>query len=166
MIKTPLSVVRVAAFCLPLALVASCGSGSQAGQGSEIHLNPDAVAQAVPSNGTSSIANEEFTIEVRSASGTSQVGIDVSIDSPGILSFVDTSVTPHTYTPMGAAGNTYIVNTGGNGVYTVAVSITSGIGASGDVTILSAWSGSAYNRVNITYTCFDNAIGPVPNTCP
>lgn len=163
MIKTLLSVVRVAAFCLPLALVASCGtSDSQAVQGTVVNMDPNAVAQDVPANGTSSIVNEEFTIELKTPTGYPQIGITLLVGSPGVLSAVDTSVSPVTYTPMGPAGSTYVVSTDGNGTYRVAVSYTSPVAADGEVTILSAWSGTGYNRVNITYTCFDN--GGV--TCP
>lgn len=162
MIETTLSRVRVAALCLLLALVASCGSGSEAVQNTVVNIDPPAVGQAVPANGTSSIVNEVFTIEAKSPSGYPQIGVQMMVSSPGVLSTVDKSVSPTVFTPMGAAGNTYIVTTDSNGVYTIAVSFTSSIGADGDVTILSAWSGTGYNRVNITYECVDS--GGV--TCP
>ncbi len=155
MIKMPLSIIRVAALCLPLALVASCGTESEAVQGTVVNIDPPAVGQQVPANGTSSIVDEIFTIEAMSPSGYPQVGVQMIVSSPGVLSDVDKSSGTAVITPKGAAGETYIVTTDSNGVYTVAVSFTSGVGADGDVTILSAWSGTGYNRVNITYECFD-----------
>ena len=165
MIKLSLSVVRVAAFCVPLVLVASCGSGAQAVQGSKITINPAATAQTVPAGYSGAISNKEYTIFVASPTGYAEVGVSLIIDSPGTLSAVSTS-TPHTYTPLGAAGAAHVVTTDGNGTYTVAISYTSGTTPTGDVTILNARSGTGYNRVNITYTCVD-AIAPLtPATCP
>jgi hypothetical protein len=163
MIKTPLSWVRVAVCCLPLALVASCGSETEAVQGTAINMDPPTIAQDVPANGQSTIINEVVTIEARTPTGAPQIGIQLMIDSLGTLSRVDKSGNLVTFTPMGAAGTAYLVTTDNNGVFTVAVTFTSpGTGADGEVTILSAWSGTGYNRLNITYSCFD--VGGT--TCP
>lgn len=153
MIKMRLPVVRVAAFCLPLTLVASCGSGTEAVQGTVINIDPSATAQVVTVGGTGTITNSRYRIEVRSPSGEAQAGVTLLISSPGVLSSVDTSTDPTSFTPMGPAGTGYTVTTDNYGTYTVAVTFTSGTTPIGDVTILSAWSGTAYNRVNITYTC-------------
>ena len=164
MINMPVSAIRVAAFCLPLALITSCGSGSEAVQGTVIVISPAAIAQNVPSNGTSSITQEKFTISLKSPTGYPQVGIKVVIDTPGTLYLVDTSTTPYTYTLVPSSYTGTISSA--NDVITVAVSYTSSTGADGDVTVISAFSGTAYNRTNITYTCVDNPLGPAPNTCP
>ena len=156
MIKKSLSVVRVAAFCLPLVLVASCGTGSEAVQNTVVNIDPPDIAQNVLAGTTSSITNSKYRIEVKSPTGYPQIGVSLVISSPGILSTVDTSASPAIFTPMAAAGNTYTVTTDSNGTYTTAVSFTSPVSADGEVTILSAWSGTGYNRVNITYTCVDN----------
>lgn len=163
MIKKAQTAVRGAIFCLPMALLAGCGSGgSEAVQGTVVNIDPSSLGQNVTVGNTSSIVTEEFTIELRSPTGNTQNRVNLSIYSPGILFFVDTSANPHTYIPMGGAGNTYEVTTDSNGVYTTAVSFTSPVSADGDVTILSARSSTGYNRVNITYTCVDNP----PTTCP
>ena len=162
MIKMRLPVVRIAAFCLPLTLVASCGSGTEAVQGTVINIDPTATAQTVPFGSPGTITNSRYRIELRSPSGEAQAGVTLLISSPWVLSAVDTSTVPTTFTPMGPAGTGYTVTTDNYGTYTVAVTYTSGLTPVGDVTILSVWSGTAYNRVNITYTCRATA----PDVCP
>lgn len=168
MIKLSLSVVRVAAFCVPLVLVASCGSGSgaQAVQGSKIVISPDATAQTVIVGNTGVITTKPYTITLLSPTGYPEIGVDLLISSPGFLYFADTSVDPVTFAPLGAMGSSHTVTTDGSGKYTVAVSYTSGTTPKGDVTILNVWSGTSYNRVNITYTCQDDTSVVPTVTCP
>ena len=165
MIKMPLSAVRVAVFCLPLALVASCGSGSEAVQGSVINIDPSATAQVVRAGTTGGLTTAPYRIEVRSPSGVAQIGVQLIIQSPGDLFSVDDSGFVLVFTPMGGPpGSTYTVTTSSNGVYNVGVTFTSGTTPTGEVTILSASSGTAFNRVNMTFTCVANLAPVTP--CP
>jgi len=157
MTKKPFSLARVIALCAPLALVTSCGS-NEAVQGSTININPAGLAQTTSPTTTASLVQELFTIEIRSPSGDAQIGTQLTIDTPGALYVVDTSTSPPIYTPVPA---TYTTTTNTNGVVTLAVDFTSPIAATGDITVLSAHSGTAYNRANVTYTC--KAVAPA--TC-
>ena len=89
MIKTPLTVVRVAAFCLPLALVASCGSETGAPANSTITVSPDEVPWKVDAGagcaGTD-FHDTYFDIVVKNPSSATlaRVDIRVSLDlAPG-----------------------------------------------------------------------------------
>ena len=156
MIKTPLSLIRVAAFCLPLALVASCGPESV--PGSTVNIDPAALGQNTAPSTSASISQELFTIELRSPTAYPQIDTNLTIDSPGLLYAVDTSTTPFTFTQVTVP---HLTTTNSNGVVTVAVSYTSAPAATGDVTVISAFSGTAYGRTNITYTC----VAVAPATC-
>lgn len=82
MIKTPLSVVRVAAFCLPLALVASCGSESGAPANSTITVSPDEVSWKVnagPGCAGTEFHDTYFTIAVKNPSGAPLSGVDIRV---------------------------------------------------------------------------------------
>ena len=158
MIKLPLSVVRVVAFCLPLALVASCGSGSEAVQGTVIIIRPIALAQNTAPGVRASLVQELFTIELHSPTGYPQIDTQLLIETPGTLYVVDTSTTPWTYTVVPSS---YTTTINSNGVFTVAVDFTSPPAATGDITVISAWSGTGYGRTNVTYTC--KAVAPA--TC-
>jgi len=155
MIKALQSMVRIAAFCLPLALVASCGSGSEAVQGTRVNFNPPAVAQPTTPTAGASLVQHQFTIELRSPTGYPQIGTELLIDTPsgGILYTADTSTSPPTLTPVAAP---YRTTTNSNGVVTVALDFTVGPGANGDVTVMSVFSGTAYGNINVTYTCSDD----------
>jgi hypothetical protein len=72
MIKLPLSVVRVAALCLPMMLVASCGSGDNAPNGGTIISSPTGYTVSVPYTGAGTIFQSSpfsFTISLKTASG-------------------------------------------------------------------------------------------------
>jgi hypothetical protein len=152
MIKKSLSVARVAAFCLPLALLASCGSSWPEGvQGTEININPAAIGQSTTTTTGASLVLELFTIELRSPTGYPQISTQLTIDTPGTLYIV--GINPGgspTYTPVTA---TYTTITNDNGVVTVAVDFSVPPRTEGDITVISARSGTAYNRTNVTYTC-------------
>jgi hypothetical protein len=90
MIKMPLSVVRVAAFCLPLTLVASCGSESGAPANSTITVSPDEVIWAVTLStcDNSVLQDTYFNIVVKDPSGALMIGTDISVSlalTPGTL---------------------------------------------------------------------------------
>lgn len=154
MIKMPLSVIRVAAFCLPLALVASCGSGSEAVQGTTINFNPDAIGQTTTNVSGAALAQELITIELRSKTGYPQIGAQLTIVTSGTLYTADTSTSPPAYTLV---PSTYTTTTNNNGVVTVAIDFAVGPSTTGTITVISAISGTAHNRMNVTYTC-----APVP----
>jgi len=95
MIETTLSRVRVAALCLPLALVASCGYGSNnsapaAPAGSTITVSPDEQAWEVGLGSCTNTFMQDtyFNILVRDASGVPLpgVGIDITLDLSPITS--------------------------------------------------------------------------------
>lgn len=159
MIKMPPSIVRVATFCLPLVLIASCGSGSEAVQGSIINFNPDGIGQKTTDATGAALVQELITIELRSPSGYAQIDTQLIIDTPGNLYLADTSTSPPTLT---AVPSTYKTTTNSNGVVTVAIDFAVPARTSGAITAISAFSGTAYNRMNVTYTCT-----PVPpaTTC-
>ena len=165
MIKMPLSAVRVAVFCLPLVLVASCGSGSEAVQGSTVVFSPVDVAvpigPATPS-GDATVTQGIYTVQLRAPSGAAQVDTEILIDSGGLLYDVDSSSGTAVFTLAPTVNGTYRVRTGANGVYTIAVSYTVLGGPSRDVTILEVFSGTAYGKTDAILTC--SAIAPA--TCP
>lgn len=160
MIKKSLAVVRSVAVCVPLALLASCGgSGTQAVQGSTIHIYPDAIGQSTTPTSGAALIQELFTIEVRSPTGYPQIDAEILIETPGTLYVVDTSTPqPWSYTVVPSSYTTTIRS---NQVITVAIDFAVGPGTSGDITVISARSGTAYNRTNVTYTC--KAVAPA--TC-
>jgi len=168
MIKMPLSVFRVAAFCLPLALVASCGTGSEAVQATVINLDP-------PNFGAIGLDIEGFVavdysqivrIEAKSPTGTPQIGVQLLVDSgfvvyeghpqvvctpivAGIRTCSAPSATPLT-TP-------YTTTTGSNGTYEITVIFTVSPFSTGDITTVQAWSGTGYNFAIVTSECLDSA---------
>lgn len=160
MIKKSLVAVRVVAFCVPLTLLASCGgSGTQAVQGSTILISPDAIGQTTTPTAGAALVQELFTIEVRSPTGYPQIDTEILIETPGTLYVVDTSTPqPWRYTLVPSSYTTTISS---NQVVTVAIDFAVGPATSGDVTVISARSGTAYNRTNVTYTC--KAVAPA--TC-
>ena len=162
MIKIPLAVVRVAAFCLPLGLLASCGSDSQAVQGTVINFDPPAIGQTTTDVAGISLVEQLFTIELRSPTGLAQINVDLIIDAPsgGTLFAVDTSTVPFTLTPVNPP---FLTKTNSNGTYTAALSFAVGVAFTGTVTVIEAFSGTAYNRANVTYVCTETAAAAV---CP
>jgi hypothetical protein len=172
MIKMPLSVVRVVAFCLPLALVASCGSGSgaEAVQDTTMNLDPEAIGQATTLGYFGSSGNV-YRVEPRSPTGYPQVGVRVLIDSqytvyaghPTVVCtavddggtppvFLGTTCTAPSATPLDLP---YETTTDTNGTYEVTVIYSWGVGINGTFTALQAWSGTGYGISNITFTCSD-----------
>lgn len=179
MIKMPVSAIRVAVFCLPLALVASCGSGTEAVQGTKINISPVSVgsidtviAAAVPLYFV-----QEYQIELRSPNGYAQTGTSVTIVSSGLLydGFViidPTAVTctGSTTTPA-ACTNTgqtpvpsvYQTTTDGTGIVRVTLLFPFYSGSDGTVTVLEAFSGSAYGKTDAVFKCVDAS---TTVTCP
>ena len=173
MIKMPLAVVRVAAFCLPLGLLASCGQGSEAVQGTVVNFDPSGIGQATGAGASGSNGNI-FRVELRSPTGNPQINVNVVIDSQYIVyegrPRVDCSTIPCT-----APGQTPLVLphtalTNSNGTYEVTViyswNIAPVISTRGVFTAIEAFSGTGYGNSNITFTCSDpNAVGTAPD-CP
>ncbi len=94
MIKMPLLVLRVAAFCLPLGLLISCGSENggnsapPAPPGSTITVNPDKVEWDVGGPGCTNTVMQDsyFNIVVRNPNGVPLIGTGLSVSlvlSPG-----------------------------------------------------------------------------------
>jgi hypothetical protein len=121
MINTALSGLRVAAFCLPLALVASCGSGSSqnpdpgAPAGATVTVDPFEKAWLVTLGTCTNTFMQDtyFNIVVKNASGVPLpgVGIDVSLD-----------LSPHTFIPPGFSVMFLYDDLDGDGFYTDLVS--------------------------------------------
>lgn len=165
MIKTPLSVVRVAAFCLPLALVASCGSGSEAVQGTSVKFYPaelGSIQLDIESAGAYQFM-QTFRVELRSPSGYPQIGAEVTIESPHALYLEANAVTcdPLTSVCTITPGATplphpYVTTTDSNGTAQVTVLFNLYSNQTGDVSIIQAWSGTGYNAVSIPVTCGDS----------
>jgi hypothetical protein len=161
MIKMPLSVVRVAAFCLPLALVTSCGSSKpEAVQGTTINILPAKWSQST-TLGTSDVNFQHVTISAKSISGYPQIGVQLLIDSHYLV---------YDGHPTSLAGLTpltlpYIATTSPNGTYDVTVLYDWPNAISGDVTAIESWSGTAYGNAIVTYTCVD-PISTDATVCP
>ena len=153
--KLPLSLFRVAAFCLPLGLVTSCGSGSEATVGTVITINPS------QTNQPSAIADSNivhYRVTARSRTGYAQSGIVISLGSPYAVFDGEPDVTCDTTTPpvctLNNAELSYPiqVTTNGSGTYDVTVLYTWDAGQTGTVTALEAHSGTSYGKADITFT--------------
>jgi len=180
MIKKPLSVVRVAAFCLPLALVASCGSGSEAVQGTVVNVDPANLGETglsiefYDSVDYSSV----IRLEAKSPTGYPQIGTNILLDSAYVVyeghPTVTCSVTQaynSTVSPIlgeiitcTAPGATplplpYTATTGQNGAYEVTVIYSVSPFYTGTITALQTWSGTGYNAITFTSKCLDPLSG-------
>lgn len=154
--------IRVAAFCLPLWMIASCGSGSEAVQGTTININPQAVGVPVTEAVGNTLDQQLYDIELRAPSGNAQISTQITIDSEGTVYEVDKSTTPFRFTVRQTPYQTTISN---NGVYSVAVDFTIPAAFSGEITVLEAFSGTAYGRTNVVVTCTDSDPAVAP-PCP
>ena len=182
MIKMPLSAVRVAAFCLPLALVASCGSSdSESIQGTVINIDPPSTAEitldieGVDPQGLG--ASQVFRIEARSPTGYSQVGVKILLRSgytvyeghPPVVCTV-TIVGPPSATACTAPGATPLdlsqpVTTGPNGTYEVTVVYSISPFVTGDIGLIEAFSGTGYNFAKAVVKCGDTVPGGGVGDC-
>lgn len=153
MIKVPLPILRNAILCIPLTLVTSCGNEST--QNTTISFDPAAIGQRTTPTAGSSLARQLLTIQLRAPSGYAQTNTNVIVDMPsgGTLYLVDTSTAPFTFTPVAFP---LLTTTNSNGVATVAIDFAGGVAANGVVTAIEAFSGTAYSRVDVTYTCVDD----------
>ena len=157
MIKKAFTVVRVAAFCLPLALVSSCG-GSEGVQGSTVVFSPADVGVLVgPTSpvGDATVIQDIYTIQLRSPSGYPQTDTEMLIVSGATLYDVDSSSGTVVFTLAPTVNGTYRVRTNSNGVYTIAVSYIVGGGASRSATIMEVFSGTAYGKTDAIIRCVD-----------
>ena len=173
MMKLPLSVVRVAALCLPLALVASCGSGSEAVQATKINISPISVAVTSDARLVALVRyfTQAYQIELRSPSGAAQINTKVTLVSRGTIYNEFAIINPATVTCTGTAVCTDSALTPLPSVYetttdstgTVRVMMLYGFfsGIDGTVTDLEAFSGTGYGKTDIVFTCVD---GTAP--CP
>jgi len=163
MIETTLSRIRVAALCLPLALVASCGSsGTEAVQGTTVVISPQAIGVPVTESLGSALVAQLYDIQLRSPSGGAQIDVQMTIDSDGTVYEVDKSTTPFT---LILRNPPYLTTTGSTGVETVAVDFAVPAAFSGEITVLEVYSGTAYGRTNVVVTCTDSD-STTPPACP
>jgi len=83
MIKLPLSTIRAAALCLPLTLLASCGSGTEAVPGSVLTINPVSVTVAATQLDSPPTpvyyTTQAYQLTLKSPSGYPQVGVEATI---------------------------------------------------------------------------------------
>ena len=171
MIKTPQSLIRVAVFCLPLALVASCGESTT--QNNVINFDPVSVGQATTA-GSAGSNYQIFRVESRSPTGNAQIGVEVVIDSQYIVyagrPTMDCLTIPCTATGATPLLLPYTAKTDSTGTYEVTVvyswNIPPVVSVRGTFTALQAISGTGYGNAAITFTCSDpNAAGTAPD-CP
>lgn len=174
MIKMP-SVVRNTVFCIPLAMVASCGSGTEAIQGTRVNINPASVAVSSVADATPATLYivQTYQIELRSPNGYAQTGTQVTIVSSGLLydGFVvidPTAVSCSTTLPappactntgQTAVSSVYETTTDGTGTVRVTLLYPFYSGSDGTVTVLEAFSGSGYGKSDIVFTCLDDPSG-------
>ena len=180
MIKMPLSVVWVAAFCLPLALVASCGgSGSEAVQGTTATINPATVGVTSPVTAAPPVplyVVQQYQITLRSPSGIAQIDTRVTIVSSGLLYaglvlIDDTAVTctgsttapaTCTNTALTPLPSVYETITDSTGTVRVTLLFPFYSGSRGTATVLESFSGTSYGKTDIVFTC----VGAGTLTCP
>ena len=166
MIKTPLSLIRVAAFCLPLALVSSCGAESA--QGTVININPNAWNQQTVAGGSACSGVNQYRIEARSPNGVPQVGVQLLIDSPNGYLVYDGFLTP----TAAACGETitgatpkvypYYATTDSTGTYSVTVVFSWTGGQNATATAIGVYSGTSYGKTDIVFKC----VATLPQVCP
>lgn len=187
MIKMPLSIVRIAVFCLPLALVASCGGsgGPEGVQATIIDFDPDGLAEVTPDiESIDSLgASQIFRIEARSPTGYPQIGVDLYLSSdftvyagrPPVTCVetqaYDGTTTPRTgqITTCSAPGASPLdltkpVKTGPNGTYELTVVYSVSPFVTGDITVIEAFSGTGYNFASAKVACGD-AVDPGDYEC-
>ncbi len=158
MIKTPLSIIRAAACCLPLALLASCGAEQGAAPGSTVKVTPEKVDWTVgPPVGCpgTDFHDTYFDISVKNPGGAPAAGVDVSVTldlAPG--TYVTTPVMLLFDSSDGSTYNIpitaypYFTVTNGAGVKKLMVryELIGGCTYAGN---LNAYSGSSFGSANI-----------------
>jgi hypothetical protein len=170
MIKMPLSVVRVAAFCLPLALVASCGgSDDNAPNGGTITSSPSGYTSTVIFNNVGGVfagGPYSFTISLKTASGVPVTNTAIYViapqDPPSMVPtqiWVTDTSTGVTSGPITIVAP-YPVDTDAAGTIQIQVSIPVYEGADYGETIAFASGNLRVNNV-ITVECSDGT-----QTCP
>lgn len=165
MIKTPLTAIRVAAFCLPLALVASCGSGSESVQNTAVNFLPTALGSVtldIEYPGAYQFV-QTFRIELRSPTGYPQIGTEIIIDSPHTLYLEPNAVTCNQITFLCTVSPTatllphpYKTTTDSNGTAQITVQFNLFSNHTGDIPVIEAWSGTGYSAVSIPVSCGDS----------
>jgi hypothetical protein len=163
MIKTPLSAVRVAAFCLPLVLLASCGSSWPEGvQGTDVNFTPANVGSVkldIEYSGAYEFS-QVFRIELRSPTGYPQIGAELTINSGHMVYAGAPIITCYnnvcTVPPDLPISLPYKVITDSSGTATFTVRYDLYSNQTGDVGIIEAWSGTSYQSVSIPVECGDS----------
>jgi len=150
MIKMPFSAVRASAFCIPLLLVASCGTGSEGVQNTFVALDPPGWGQAT-TLGLSGSNVQYVRVEAMAPNGLPQIGVRMIIDSQYVV-YAGRPTSLVGLTPLTLP---YETTTSANGTVDFTVLYSWGTAISGDFTALQAWSGTGFGRTNITFTCTD-----------
>jgi len=170
MIKTPLSLIRAVAFCLPLALVTSCGSGSgsptpgapEAPTGSTLTVSPDAVPWDIGSSPCdySVLQDTYFNIVARDPNGAALAGIGLRVSlalAPGTVIFTPPYTPMFLYDDLDGDGFytdlitsfPHYTTTGGSGTKLLRVQYDLSCAYAGN---LDVFSGPAYGTANISVT--------------
>ena len=173
MIKTPQSLIRVAVFCLPLVLVASCG-GESTTQNNVINFDPVTLGVTSsppeppnPPNPTTGLIKQIYRIETRSPTGNAQIGTRMVIDSAGTLyeghPTIDLTTVVCTAAGCFAPGLSplilpYEATTNSTGTYEVTMILGFGLGADGTATVVEAFSGTGYGKTDVVFTCVDGSV--------
>jgi hypothetical protein len=166
MIKKPLSVARVAAFCLPLALVASCGSSSwpEGVQGTTVNFNPSTLGSItldIEYSGAYEFS-QVFRIELLSPTGYPQIAAELMINSGHVVYAGAPIITCDKVThvcilpPDLPISLPYKVITDSSGTATFTVRYDLYSNQTGDIPIIEAWSGTSYSSVSVPVECGDS----------
>ena len=178
MMKTPLSIVRVAALCVPLVLVASCGGdGSSALPGSTVSIQVPETTWNVPYGALLSTQNEPVLISLKSSTGYQLGGSDIHISldlspasysgtTPPMRLFEENSPGDNNFTkeltPM-----PYTTQTDGSGNKVLLLNMRLGSGAGTNPSYkgtLYVYSGSAVGTSSFEVKCIPPA-GANPPPC-
>ena len=173
MIKTPQSLIRVAVFCLPLVLTASCGESTT--QNNVVTVTPVTLGvtssppPAVPTaaNPTFAAIVQTYRIETRSPTGNAQIGTEMIVHSAGTLyegavAVTCTATAPTTPPTCVAAGSLplqlpYRATTNSTGTFEVTMVLIFGRGSDGTQTVVEAFSGTGYGKTDVVFACVDGA---------
>jgi hypothetical protein len=150
MTKPSLSIARALAFCLPLALIGSCGAPT----GAKITFTPSATT--ITTGGPIDYGFNNYRITVLAANGIPLAGVKLTIIGAGdlyegIILAMDCTADP--CVPLSgqpALGQPYEATTDSNGIYDLTVAFPFGTAGS-TITTVEAFSGNAYGNVDITY---------------
>lgn len=154
------SIVKRALVMLPAVVgLASCGTEDGAPNLGTVEFAPVGWALTLPANAGLVQIDDYVRVTVRTPTGQPMTRVNVQINALNICQgFVD----PATCPILNPTGLPVILETDDFGGVNVTFSYFLTGGSTGDVTVIQAWSGTAYNRANVEVECVD--AGGI--TCP